>query len=326
MLEIRETLERVAGVNVPVLFQGESGTGKEVMARYVHARSPASNGGFVKVNCPAIPGTLFESELFGYQRGAFTGAYASKPGRVETAHRGTLFLDEIAELEPGMQAKLLQLLQDGRFSRIGAQDARQVDVRVICATNRNLEREISEGGFRQDLFFRINVVTIELSPLKERRGDIPMFVDYFIEQHARRFRRPAPRPPKRMLAAFERYRWPGNIRELENLMKRFVILGSEEAVLKAVTNNHEETQAELATEVPHGSVSLKELTRQAVKRLEKQVILNMLEENHWNRRVVSRALGISYAALLYKMRDAGVPPRGTRRKAISQGQPATPDV
>jgi two-component system, NtrC family, response regulator AtoC len=322
MLETRKTLERVSSVNVPVLLQGESGTGKEIVARYIHERSAASGGDFVKVNCPAIPGTLFESELFGYQRGAFTGAYASKPGRVETAHRGTLFLDEIAELEPGMQAKLLQLLQDGQFSRIGAQNARQVDVRVICATNRNLEREIREGGFRQDLFFRINVVTIELAPLRERKRDIPMLVDYFLARHAKRFRRPAPRPPQRMLTAFERYHWPGNIRELENLIKRFVILGSEEAVLKAAVNNREEVQDELETEVPTGQLPLKELTRQAVRRLEKRVILSMLEANHWNRRVVSRALGISYAALLYKMRDAGVPARGARRKAAAESPEA----
>jgi len=326
MLETRKTLERVAVVDVPVLLQGESGTGKEVVARYIHERSSASNGGFVKVNCPAIPGTLFESELFGYQRGAFTGAYASKPGRVETAHRGTLFLDEIAELELGMQAKLLQLLQDGQFSRIGAQDARQVDVRVICATNRNLEREIREGSFRQDLFFRINVVTIELSPLKERREDIPMLVDYFLERHARRFRRPVPRPPKRILAAFESYRWPGNIRELENLIKRFVILGSEEAVLRAAVNNDEEAQDERGSEISGTVVPLKELTRQAVRRLEKRIILNMLEANHWNRRVVSHALGISYAALLYKMRDAGVPARAARRKTASEGQKPVPDA
>lgn len=315
MRETRKKLEKMASVNVPILLQGQSGTGKEIMARYIHERSPWGTGGFVKVNCPAIPDTLFESELFGYQRGAFTGAYSSKPGRVEMAHRGTLFLDEIAELEPGMQAKLLQLLQDGQFTRIGAQETRRVDVRVICATNRNLEREIQEGSFRQDLFFRINVVAVEVPSLKERKEDIPLLVDYFLDRYSRQFRRPMSRPSKRMMNAFETYHWPGNIRQLENLIKRFLILGQEEAVLSGMLSR-EESSDEVELEIPSKPVSLKELTRQAVRTLEKRVILNMLEANHWNRRVVSRALGISYAALLYKMRQAGVPARGSGRVAM----------
>ncbi len=312
MRETRKMLEKMASVNVPILLQGQSGTGKEIMARYIHERSPWGTGSFVKVNCPAIPGTLFESELFGYQRGAFTGAYTSKPGRVEMAHRGTLFLDEIAELEPGMQAKLLQLLQDGQFTRIGAQEERRVDVRVICATNRNLEREIRDGGFRQDLFFRINVVSVEVPSLKDRKEDMPMLIDYFLDRYARQFRRPVLRPSKRMMTAFRNYHWPGNIRQLENLIKRFLILGHEDAVLNSISGR-EARVGESETEMPKGPVSLKELTRRAVRDLEKRVILNTLEANHWNRRVVSRTLGISYAALLYKMRQAGVPARGSSR-------------
>lgn len=307
MLEIRENLERMASTNVPILLQGESGTGKEVLARYIHERSPWKGGAFVKVNCPAIPGTLFESELFGYQRGAFTGAYASKPGRIEMAHRGTLFLDEIAELEPGMQAKLLQVLQDGQFNRIGAQEERQVNVRVICATNRNLESEIRLGNFRQDLFFRINVVSVELPALKNRREDIPVLTDYFLKRYTLQFQRPASLPSQKLVSLFNGHDWPGNIRELENLIKRLVILGSEEAIYKTLKNNTAGNDSEVA--IPTGAVSLKQLTRQAVRQLEKRIILSTLEENHWNRRVVSRALGISYAALLYKMREAGVPAR-----------------
>lgn len=322
MRETRKKLEKMANVNVPILLQGQSGTGKEVMARYIHERSPWGTGGFVKVNCPAIPDTLFESELFGYQRGAFTGAYTSKPGRVEMAHRGTLFLDEIAELEPGMQAKLLQLLQDGHFNRIGAQETKHVDVRFICATNRNLEQEIRDGGFRQDLFFRINVVAVEVPSLRERKEDIPLLVDYFLERYSRQFRRPISRPSKRMMSALENYRWPGNIRQLENMIKRFLILGQEDAVLNGMLSPAQDGE-EAELEIPSKPVSLKELTRQAVRSLEKRVILNMLETNHWNRRVVSRALGISYAALLYKMRQAGVPARGSRRaQAIAASSPA----
>lgn len=314
MNELRKNLDHIASTNVPVLLQGQSGTGKEILARYIHDRSLWRKGGFVKVNCPAIPGTLFESELFGYQKGAFTGAYASKPGRVEMAHRGTLFLDEIAELDPAMQAKLLQVLQDGQFSRIGAQEERQIEVRVICATNRDLESEIQAGTFRQDLFFRINVVSLSLPPLSERTADLPVLVEYFLERYSAKFARPAVQPSPRMLSLFEKYSWPGNIREFENVMKRFVILGPE-AVYKSLENEPQRDAS--AVDLPAGPMPLKALTRQAVKQLEKKIILSTLEANHWNRRLVSRSLGISYAALLYKMREAGVPPRGARRHAES---------
>lgn len=314
MRQIRKSLDSIAATNVPVLLHGKSGTGKEILARYIHERSLWRKGAFVKVNCPAIPGTLFESELFGYQKGAFTGAYASKPGRVEMAHRGTLFLDEIAELDPAMQAKLLQVLQDGQFSRIGGQEERQIEVRVICATNRNLEREIQAGNFRQDLFFRINVVNLCMPSLKERKADIPVLMQYFLDRYSAKFERPANRPSGRLLKLFEEHSWPGNIRELENLMKRFVILGPE-AVYKSIEEEPERDAS--LVELPSGPMPLKQLTRQAVKQLEKRVILSTLEANHWNRRAVSRSLGISYAALLYKMREAGVPPRQGRRRARS---------
>jgi len=322
MRAIRQSLARMAGTNVSILLQGQSGTGKEVLARYIHEQSPAGTGAFVKVNCPAIPGTLFESELFGYQRGAFTGAYTSKPGRVEMAHGGTLFLDEIAELEPGMQAKLLQVLQDGQFSRIGGQEERQVNVRVICATNRRLEQEIRAGNFRQDLFFRINVVSVELPALKDRREDIPVLVEYLLDRYTRMFRRSASYPSSRLMKLFHEHHWPGNIRELENLVKRYVILGSEDAICKAIQIGEASDDPEIG--IPNGPVSLKELTRQAVRQVEKRVILGALEANHWNRRVVSRALGISYAALLYKMREAGVPPRQARKGWEAIAASATP--
>src|ERR1700741_2272875 len=186
MQALRSRLDKVASANVPVLIHGESGTGKDIIARLVHSRSPWRSGPFVKVNCPAIPGTLLESELFGYERGAFTGAYGSKPGRVEMAHRGTLFLDEISELDLALQSKLLQLLQDGQFCRIGAQEDKRVEVRVVCATNRQLEVEIESGTFRQDLFYRINVVNLRMPALRERRGDIQDLVTYFLEYYNRK--------------------------------------------------------------------------------------------------------------------------------------------
>ena len=194
MQSLRDRMDKVASANVPVLIQGESGTGKDIIARMIHGLSPWRTGPFVKVNCPAIPGTLLESELFGYEKGAFTGAYGSKPGRVEMAHRGTLFLDEISELDLGLQSKLLQLLQDGQFCRIGAQEDKKVEVRVVCATNRVLEAEIENGTFRQDLFYRINVVNLQMPPLRERKGDIPELVDIFPRVLQPQIQLPRPNP------------------------------------------------------------------------------------------------------------------------------------
>ena len=312
---VRLSAEMAATTNVPVLLQGESGTGKEILARYIHSRSSWGDGGFVKVNCPAIPGTLLESELFGYQKGAFTGAYTSKPGRVELAHLGTLFLDEIAELDPVLQAKLLQLLQDGQFCRIGAQAERQVDVRVVCATNRQLEKETKAGTFRQDLFYRVNVITIELPPLRQRVEDLPVLVGFLMNIYAKKFNRSvAPLSPK-CLSFLGKYHWPGNIRELENVIKRYVIVGSEEAIIKSLGNAHSD---ELPVDLPSGGViNIKKVIREAVAQLERRIILGTLENHLWNRRATARALGISYAALLYKLRQAGIPPREAGRRSRS---------
>ena len=218
MQSLREQMDKVASANVPVLIQGESGTGKDIIARMIHGRSPWRTGPFVKVNCPAIPGTLLESELFGYEKGAFTGAYGAKPGRVEMAHRGTLFLDEISELDLGLQSKLLQVLQDGQFCRIGAQEDKKVEVRVVCATNRRLEEEIDAGTFRQDLFYRINVVNLHMPPLRERRGDIEDLAAYFLEYYNRKYNGRARPLSADVVATLQKYHWPGNIRELENLI------------------------------------------------------------------------------------------------------------
>ena len=223
-------MDKVASANVPVLINGESGTGKDIIARMIHGLSPWKSGPFVKVNCPAIPGTLLESELFGYEKGAFTGAYGTKPGRVEMAHRGTLFLDEISELDLALQSKLLQLLQDGQFCRIGAQEDKKVEVRIVCATNRQLDVEIENGTFRQDLYYRINVVNLRMPPLRERRGDIEALVHYFLEYYNRKYNCRARALSLDLMAVLQKYHWPGNIRELENLIKRYVILGSEDVI------------------------------------------------------------------------------------------------
>ena len=315
MRVVRQKVEKVAGANVPVLIRGESGTGKEVIARLIHARSPWGSGPFVKVNCPAIPGTLVESELFGYQQGAFTGASSTKPGRVEMARHGTLFLDEIAELEPGLQAKLLQLLQDGQFCPVGGQEDKHIEARVVCATNRNLEEEIRKGSFRQDLFYRINVVSIHMPNLRERAADIPLICDSLRQMYSQRFDRPARPFSARKLEVLQRYHWPGNIRELENLVKRYVILGSEDVINLEVT----ESRAALPESpvVSGNMLSLKKVTREAMRELEGKIIVKALQANNWNRRRAASALEISYRALLYKLKEAGLPTRGGRRNAPS---------
>src|ERR1700692_3622622 len=205
MQALRARMDKVASAKVPVLINGESGTGKDIIARMIHGLSPWKGGPFVKVNCPAIPGTLLESELFGYEKGAFTGAYGTKPGRVERAHRGTLFLDEISELDLALQSKLLQLLQDGQFCRIGAQEDKKVEVRIVCATNRKLEEEIANGNFRADLFYRINVVNLHMPPLRERASDIPQLVHYFLEYYNRKFNSRANQPSADLMNSLKKY-------------------------------------------------------------------------------------------------------------------------
>src|SRR5437667_8652326 len=323
MQSLRERMDKVASANVPVLIQGESGTGKDIIARMIHARSPWRTGPFVKVNCPAIPGTLLESELFGYERGAFTGAYGSKPGRVEMAHRGTLFLDEISELDMSLQSKLLQLLQDGQFCRIGAQADKKVEVRIVCATNRRLEEEIETGTFRQDLFYRINVVNLFMPPLRERRADIVGLAGYFLEYYNRKYNCKARQLSSELMEALHKYHWPGNIRELENLIKRYVILGSEETI----SNDLQPRDADLITADINldGPISLKKLTRQATRALERKIILKVLHNHHWNRKQAARTLNISYRALLYKIRDAGLPPNRVRRQAEAAKTQAAAD-
>lgn len=313
MRTVREKMERLTGTSIPVLIHGESGTGKEVMAKTLHSTSPWSGGPFVKVSCPSIPATLMESELFGYEKGAFTGAYGNKPGRVEMANRGTLFMDEIAELDPGLQAKLLQVLQDGQFCKIGGKEDTRVEARIVCATNRDLLEEIQAGRFRSDLYYRINVVNLRLPALRERREDIPCLVDYFFRSYCAYFKRRTIPPSLRLMNFLHQYSWPGNIRQLENAIKRYVIFGSEEAVTSDLAEQAS-SGAFLMLGESDGPVALKELTQQAVQELERRVILKTLQANHWNRKQAARALKISYRALLYKIRNAGLESESARTK------------
>jgi len=324
---VHKVISKVAGTNIPILMTGESGTGKEVIARYLHRESMPAGRPFVQVNCAAIPGTLLESELFGYEKGAFTGATGSKPGRVELANSGTLFLDEIGELDPSIQAKLLHVLQDGQFGRIGGNEERRVNVRFIFATNRNLEEEIAAGNFREDLYYRINVVNIHLPPLRERLEDIPLLCDYLIARNNEKFNCKAQPLSQSCIAALQAYHWPGNIRQLENLMKRYVVLGSEEAILSELQDRNQDIFKFIIP--PHGEVSLKQITKQAVREVERKVILKMVEASNWNRKKAAKRLHISYRALLYKLKEAGVPPerkKGRSKKAQIDGPPASTQI
>ncbi len=309
MRQVRERVQPLLDANIPVLLQGESGTGKELIAQLFHKYSPWSKGPFVKINCPAIPGTLLESELFGYEKGAFTGAFGTKPGKVELAHRGTLFLDEISEMSFDLQSKLLQLLQDGQFCRIGGQEGRHVEVRVICATNKDLQAEVAAGRFRQDLYYRIAVVTIQLPPLRERSDDIPGIVDFVIERAREKFKTEVKPLSPTLVSRLQRHTWPGNIRELENVIRRYVIFRNERVISEELDRAPQLTEGE---DEFFEDFSLKKATRRAVAMVERKLILKVLENNNWNRKRSAVSLGISYRALLYKIQQAGLPPARNR--------------
>ncbi|HEY0566219.1 MAG TPA: sigma-54 dependent transcriptional regulator [Terriglobales bacterium] len=319
MRQLRDRVERVAATNVPVLIQGESGTGKDLTAQLIHRLSPMSQGAFVKVNCPAIPVSLIETELFGYEKGAFTGAYTAKRGRVEMAHKGTLFLDEVSELDASVQPKLLQLLQDGTYVRVGGEEQRSVSVRLISASNRNLRDQTEAGGFRLDLLFRINAITIEMPPLRERIEDLPELTQHFLQLYSERFGTECKSVSKHVMNLMKSYDWPGNIRQLENLVRSHVIMGDEEAlaaqlVSQPTAENVLTTAVDLAR-----PIALKEITKRATLDLERQIILKVLHANGWNRKKTARFLQISYRSLLYKLKELGVPGLRTASGELEPG-------
>ncbi len=292
MEEVRASAERICRTNIPILLCGEGGTGKEALARWIHRNSEYEAGEFVKVNCAAICGSLLESELFGYEKGAFTGAEQSKPGRVELAHRGTLFLDEIADLDVNLQSKLLHFLQDGTFSRLGDPSERKVDARVLCATNKDLNQETLAGRFREDLYYRIHGFRLRMPALRERCEDIPSLAEFFRKHYEVQFGMRTQPFPAEMLEYLQNLNWNGNVRELSNGIARYVLIGPEAALVE------EETHTRGITAKPKSSntevVPLKRVAREAIKEMERSVILEALRANQWNRRKTALVLKISY--------------------------------
>jgi len=311
MLEARRIIREAARVDVTVLITGETGTGKELVARAIHHFSERRAGAFVKVNCAAMPRELLESELFGYERGAFTGAHKLKIGKFEAAHRGTIFLDEIGDLHPALQAKLLHVLQDGEFSRIGGKSTLSVDVRVLAATNQNLERAVAEGQFREDLYYRLNVIHVLVPPLRERTTEISLLVNYFVERYAKLYHRDGFTVPPSVMERLARHRYPGNVRELENLVKRMIVLDDPFMARIPLPEGNGGRPSSSSVSIPEASLaavepSLREIGRRASQAAERAAIAKTLDQTGWNRVRAARALRISYRALLYKIKQAGL--------------------
>lgn len=316
MQTIRRRLESVAKTSIPTLVQGESGTGKELCVQMIHRLSTRASGPLVKVNCPAIPHALLETELFGYEKGAFTGANFTRKGRVDQSHGGTLFLDEVGSLDLGMQAKLLQVLQDGTFMRVGGQEMRSIDMRLVSVANRSLRDQVQEGTFRLDFLFRINAMTIELPPLRRRMEDLADLVDFFLEQHARAFNIDPKPLSAEVMRQMHRYEWPGNIRQLDNLVRSYVLIGNEDALLGELVGDEIAAPKSVTADLDMSNpISLKQVTKRATQELERQIILKVLKANSWNRQKTAKWLQISYRSLLYKLNDAGRAEVPTLRRA-----------
>jgi two-component system, NtrC family, response regulator AtoC len=307
MKQIRAQAALIAKVDVPVLLLGESGVGKEVLARLIHKMSVRAHRSLVKVNCAALPAELLESELFGYEAGAFTGASKSKPGKFELAHKGTILLDEIGEMSAGLQAKLLHVLQDGSFSRLGGRGNITADARVLAATNIDVQKAIAERRLREDLYYRLNAFTLTVPPLRERREEIPVLLRYYMNSLARQFGKNAPSVSDRMVQECMRYHWPGNLRELCNLVKRYLVLEDEDLIIEEMRmRTHDGGEAEGASAA--GGRGLKAMMRSLKDDAEAREIQRALEDANWNRKVAAGHLNISYKALLYKIKQHGLSP------------------
>jgi DNA-binding NtrC family response regulator len=340
MKTIATVIEQVSDSDVTVLIRGESGVGKELVARAIHTRSPRKERPFVKVNCAALPAELLESELFGHEKGAFTGAAMTRIGKFEQADTGTIFLDEIAEMKAALQAKLLHVLQDGQFTKLGSNKAISVDVRVVAATNRDLETMMLRGEFREDLYYRLKVIEVTVPPLRERRAEISHLTTFFMDRYARRYNRQPWSLSEKLQRLFQTYDWPGNIRELENMIKRIVILQDEELVVREMTRaprtspayaavgvaptrgggivaadepdefevvaDEEEPQPEVPVVTAPAGSRLADVAKAAALKAERTIIEDTLTHVHWNRRRAAEQLGVSYKTLLNKIKECGI--------------------
>ena len=300
MNQVLETIALVAPTEATVLITGESGTGKELMVNAIHQNSPRREKPLIKVNCAALPETLLESELFGHEKGAFTGALKYRQGRFQRAHQGTIFLDEIAEMAPQTQAKILRVLQEREFEPVGSSNTVRIDTRVIAATNRNLNEEIQEGRFREDLFYRINVVTLSIPPLRERREDIPLLADFFLKQYAEKNRRLIKGFTPRATDLLMRYDWPGNVRELENMVERAVIMARGDMI---TPDDFSDVLQALDPEVTKSEIDF--TPGRSLKEVEKEMIIRTLEETEGNRTHTAKILGISRRTLQLKLKEYG---------------------
>ena len=307
MQRIREIARQVADTDAPVLLLGESGVGKEVVARYVHESSSRRERPFVRVNCAAIPQDLLESELFGYEKGAFSGAMRDKPGKFELAGRGTILLDEIGEMSSALQAKLLHVLQDGEYGRLGGRGPLRAEARVLASTNSRIEATVNAGRFREDLYFRLNVIRLEIPPLRERREDVAVLAHHFLRIYAERYRSAVIEIPPPLMEALLAHAWPGNVRELENAVRRFVILPDVPQAVAELSRRPDTQRIEEAPPPPtpraaEGDVSLKRVAAAAAGEAERELVRRVLGETRWNRKEAARRLKVSYKALLNKLK------------------------
>src|SRR4030042_2116177 len=309
MGKIKTIIDDISNTDITVLIEGETGTGKNLIAEAIHLTSNQGRKPFIKVNCAAIPRGLLESELFGYEKGAFTGAYLQKPGKFELANGGTILLNDIGEIDISIQAKLLQVLQDGMFSRLGGNGDVAVDTRVIATTKDHLEETVKEGRFREDLFFRVNVINITVPPLRDRKEQILPFSQYYLNFYKKKYGREVPSFSSMTIHALKEHARPGNIRELENMVKRIVLFGEEDTVLRNISGQGLEDGRDpkspddllLHASAEDKSLNLKEVGKKAAEIAEKEIIQSTLQETHWNRKQAAKLLRVSYKALLYKI-------------------------
>jgi len=317
MRKLRSQAALVANVDIPVLMLGESGTGKEVMARLIHKLSPRAHRTFLKVNCAAVPADLLESELFGYEAGAFTGANHAKPGKFELCNKGTILLDEIGEMPPLLQAKLLHVLQDQQFSRLGGRSVIKVDVRILAATNIDIPEALANKRLREDLYYRLNAFTLQIPPLRERKEEVPILLKHFMGHMAERYARPPLALSPKLLQACQEYSWPGNLRELNNFVKRYLVLGDEDLAIRELAPKGDGAGAAFdpaQRQSGEAGGGLKSVARSAKDEAEAEAIAKALEETNWNRKQAAALLKISYKALLYKIRQYGIAEMNSHHK------------